>query len=128
MDIGAKSELERMVALLNEKVFGWPDGLCRLKLKLYDRPDLDGILAFIVLTYKCETAVRNTVMMPIPRNTVMMPIPPVTICWGGGADADAACEIALKKFENGSDLISKYLPFTAGSLAELKMKAAAYYG
>ena len=119
MDIGAKGELERMVALLNEKVFGWPDESRRLKLKLHDRPDLGGVLAFIVLTYNCETVVRNTVVMPIP---------PVTLCWGGGHTAAQACETAIRKFAAGSDLIREYLPFTAGSFAELKMKAAAYYG
>jgi hypothetical protein len=34
----------------------------------------------------------------------------------------------LKKFSAGSDLLRKYLPFTAGSLEELKLKATAYYG
>ena len=116
MDIGAKSELERMVALLNEKAFGRQDESRRLELKLHDRPDLGGVLAFIVLT---ETVVRNMVVMTIP---------PVTICWGGGHTADQACETAIRKFAAGSDLIGEYLPFTAGSFAELKMKAAAYYG
>ena len=119
MDIGAKCELERMIALLNEKAFGRPDESRRLKLKLRDRPELGGVLAFIVLAYNCETVVRNTVVMPIP---------PVTLCWGGGTTADSACETVIRKFAAGSDLIGEYLPFTAGSFAELKMKAAAYYG
>jgi len=113
----AKKELEGMVALYNEKAF---DPQEELRLKVSPRPDLGGVLVFLVVCQKKGAF--------IGRDTVVMPIPPVTICWGGGADADAACEIALKKLEEGSDLIGRYLPFTAGSLAELEMKAVAYYG
>ena len=115
--MSSEEELENMISLLNEKTFKEPGGF-KLELRLQERPDLDGVLAFIVLVQDGH----------IDRKTVVMPIPRITLCWGGGHTADLACETVIRKFAAGSDLIRKYLPFTAGSFAELKIKAAAYYG
>ena len=115
----SEEELKNMISLLNEKTFKEP-GDSKLELRLQERPDLNGVLAFIVLVQNGH--------VNIDRKTVFMPIPPITLCWGGGTTADLACETAIRKFAAGSGLIREYLPFTAGSLAELKMKAAAYYG
>lgn len=102
-----RKELERMIGLLNEKVFSYPQSLT---LDIKPRKDLGGVLAFLVL--KDEQSVAW--------------VPPVTVCWGGGSDADSACEIILKKFKAGSDLVMKYFPFTAGSAAELELKLAVF--
>jgi len=112
-------ELENMIKLLNEKTFKNP-GDSKLELRLHERPDLDGVLAFMVLVQ--DGHVNND------RKTVVMPIPPITLCWGGGHTADLACETVIRKFAAGSDLIRKYLPFTAGSVAELELKLAAAGG
>lgn len=117
--MSSEEELENMISLLNEKTFKEP-GDSRLELRLHERPDLNGVLAFIVLVQDGH--------VNIDRKSVVMPIPPITLCWGGGTTADSACETVIRKFAVSSDLIRKYLPFTAGSFAELKIKAAAYYG
>lgn len=111
--MNAEEELERMIEFLNEKVFEYPE---RLELRLQERPDIGGVLAFMVLI---QDGYVN-----IDRKTVVMPIPPITLCWGGGRTADLACETVIRKFAVGSDLIRKYLPFTAGSAAELELKLA----
>ena len=113
--MNAVEELRRMVELLNEKAFGEPGGF-KLELRLQERPDLGGVLAFIVLVQDGH--------VNIDRKTVFTPIPPITLCWGGGTTADSACETVIRKFAVGSDLIRKYLPFTAGSAAELEIKLA----
>ena len=46
--MNAEEELRLMVEFFNKKVFGEP-GSSRLELQIQDRPDLDGILVFIVL-------------------------------------------------------------------------------
>lgn len=115
LKMNAVEELRRMVELLNEKAFREP-GASRLELRLQERPDLDGVMAFIVLVQDGH--------VDIDRKTVFMPIPPITLCWGGGTTADSACETAIRKFAAGSDLIRECLPFTAGSLAELELKLA----
>lgn len=109
----SEEELKNMISLLNEKTFKEP-GDSKLELRLQERPDLDGVLAFIVLVQNGH--------VNIDRKTVYMPIPPITLCWGRGRTADLACETIIRKFAVGSDLIRKYLPFTAGSAAELKLK------
>ena len=55
-------------------------------------------------------------------------VPPITICWGGEADGDSTCGIVTGKFLEGTDLIKQYVPFTAGSFEELKLKVMAFYG
>ena len=107
--MNTEEELEGIVGFLNEKIFRYPQ---RLRLEIKNRPDLGGVLAFMVLS----------------EEPVVVPVPPITICWCGGEDVRSACEIMLRKFSAGSDLLRKYLPFTAGSLEELKLKATAYYG
>ena len=116
---GSEEELENMVKLLNEKAFKEP-GDSKLELRMQDRPDLGGVLAFIVLARDGH--------VDIGRKTVVTPVPPITLCWGGGRTADLACETVVRKFAAGSDLIREYLPFTAGSAAELEMKFAAFGG
>ena len=113
--MSSEEELENMIKLLNEKTFKNP-GDSKLELRLQERPDLDGVLAFIVLVQDGH--------VNIDRKTVVMPIPPITLCWGGGRTVDLACETVIRKFAVGSDLIRKYLPFTAGSAAELELKFA----
>lgn len=113
--MSSEEELENMIKLLNEKTFKKP-GDSKLELRMQERPDLDGVLAFIVLVQDGQ--------VNIDRKTVVMPIPPITLCWGGGRTANLACETVIRKFAIGSDLIRKYLPFTAGSAAELKLKLA----
>ena len=117
--MSSEEELENMISLLNEKTFGEP-GASQLELRLQERPDIDGVLAFIVLVQDGH--------VNIDRKTIIMPIPPITLCWGGGHTADLACKAVIEKFAAGSDMLRKFLPFTAGSLEELKVKAAAYYG
>ena len=46
--VSTEEELRHMVEFLNEKAFG-ESGSSRLELRMHDRPDLDGVLAFIVL-------------------------------------------------------------------------------
>ena len=46
--MNAEEELRLMIELLNKKAFGESDS-SRLELQIQDRPDLDGILVFIVL-------------------------------------------------------------------------------
>ena len=46
--MNAEKELRLMIELLNKKAFGEP-GSSRLELQAQDRPDLDGIMVFIVL-------------------------------------------------------------------------------
>ena len=53
----------------------------------------------------------------IDQKTIVMPIPPITLC-----------RAVIEKFSAGSDILRRFLPFTAGSLDELKVKAVAYYG
>lgn len=113
----SEEELKNMISLLNEKTFKEP-GDFKLELQLQERPDLDGVLAFIVLVQNGH--------VNIDRKTAYMPIPPITLCWGGGQTADLACETVIRKFAVGSDLIRKHLPFTAGSAAELEIKLAAF--
>ena len=117
--MNTEEELRHMVGLLNEKAFGEP-GASRLELRMHDRPDLDGVLAFIVLV--------QDGYVDIDQKTIVMPIPPITLCWGGGHTADLACQVVIEKFSAGSDILRRFLPFTAGSLDELKVKAVAYYG
>lgn len=117
--MSSEEELENMISLLNEKTFKEP-GDSRLELQLHERPDLNGVLAFIVLVQDGH--------VNIDRKSVAMPIPPITLCWGGGTTADSACKAVIKKFSASSDILRRFLPFTAGSLDELKVKAAAYYG
>jgi len=105
--MNARKELELMVKLINETVFEHPQ---KLELKIERRRDLGGILAFLNLTTK----------------TLQIPVLPTTICWGGAGDATSACGVIIKKFAEGSDLIRRYIPFTAGSAAELKMKLAVF--
>lgn len=117
--MSAEEELRRMVEFLNEKAFKEP-GASKLELRLQERLDLDGVLAFIVLVQNGH--------VNIDRKTVYMPIPPITLCWGGGHTADLACRVVIEKFSASGDMLHRFLPFTAGSLDELKVKAAAYYG
>lgn len=117
--MSSEEELKSMIKFLNEKAFREP-GASRLELQMHDRPDLNGVLAFIVLVQAGH--------VNIDRKTVVMPIPPITLCWGGGHTADLACKAVIKKFSASSDILRRFLPFTAGSLDELKVKAAAYYG
>lgn len=117
--MNTEKELRRMVKLLNEKAFG-ESGSSRLELRMHDRPDLDGVLAFIVLV--------QDGYVDIDQKTIVMPIPPITLCWGGGHTADLACKAVIEKFSAGGDILHWYLPFTASSLDELKIKAVAYYG
>ena len=56
--------------------------------------------------------------------------PPI-LAWGGAPGADGvetACAMALGRLKTGSAITRKYLPFTAGSLEELKLKLAALGG
>lgn len=117
--MNAEEELRRMIGFLNEKAFEEP-GDSKLELRVQRRPDLGGVLVFMVLVQSGH--------VDIGRKTVVMPVPPITLCWGAGNTAESACETALRKFTAGGDLTRKFLPFTAGSLDELKLKAAAYYG
>lgn len=117
--VSTEEELRSMVELLNEKAFG-ESGSSRLELQMHDRSDLDGVLAFIVLVQEEH--------VDIDQKTIVMHIPPITLCWGGGHTADLACQVVIEKFSAGSDILHRYLPFTAGSLDELKIKAVAYYG
>lgn len=117
--VSTEEELRHMVELLNEKAFGESDS-SRLELRMHDRPDLDGVLVFIVLV--------QDGYVDIDQKTIVMPIPPITLCWGGGHTADLACQVVIEKFSAGSDILRGFLPFTAGSLDELKVKVAAYYG
>ena len=87
---------------------------------MHDRPDLDGVLAFMVLVHDGY--------VDIDQKTIVMPIPPITLCWGGGHTIDSACSVVIEKFSAGNNMLRRFLPFTAGSLDELKVKAAAYYG
>lgn len=114
-----EKELRQMVGLLNEKALGRPVG-SRLELRLQKRFDIGGVLAFIVLVQDGR--------VDLGRKTVVVPVPPVTLCWGGGRTADLACKAVIEKFSAGSDMLRRYVPFTAGSLEELKLKAAACYG
>ena len=68
--MNTEEELRHMVGLLNEKAFGEP-GTSRLELRMHDRPDLDGVLAFIVLV--------QDGYVDIDQKTIVMPIPPITI-------------------------------------------------
>ena len=117
--MSTEEELRYMVELLNEKAFGESES-SHLELRIQDRPDLDGVLAFIVLVQDMYTN--------IDQSTVIMSIPPITLCWGGGHTVDLACRVVIEKFSAGSDILHRLLPFTAGSLDELKVKAAVYYG
>lgn len=112
--MNSEEELRGMVELLNEKAFGRPGEERRLELLLHDRPDLEGVVAFIVLQ---------------PKSLSVYHPPAITLCWGGGRTAEDACGVVLGKFaDGGGDILRKFLPFTAGSLDELKVKAAIYYG
>lgn len=105
--MNAKAELERMVDLLN----GWLSGRSqKLWLQFKRREDLDGVLVFLLLS-----AEKNSRF-----------VDDSCICWGGGHTDDQACERVIKKLADGSDSIREYLPFTAGSLEELKLKLAAF--
>ena len=117
--MNAEEELRLMIELLNKKAFGEP-GSSMLELQIQDRPDLDGILVFIVLVQSGH--------VDIGLETVVMPIPPMTLCWGGGHTIDSACRAVIEKFSAGNNMLRRFLPFTAGSLDELKVKAVAYYG
>lgn len=116
--VNAEEELRLMIELLNKKAFGEP-GSSRLELQTQDRPDLDGVLVFIVF-------VQNE-YVNIDGKTVVMPLP-LTLCWGGGHTIDSACGVVIEKFSASNNMLRRFLPFTAGSLDELKVKAAAYYG
>ena len=107
--MNARKELELMIKLLNEKVFEYPQ---KLELIIKRREDLGGVLAFLNLT----------------TETLQIPVPPATICWAGAGDAASACGVIIKKFAEGSGLIKRYIPFTAGSFEELRIKASAFYG
>ena len=117
--VSTEEELRHMVEFLNEKAFG-ESGSSRLELRMHDRPDLDGVLAFIVLV--------QDGYVDIDQKTIVMPIPPITLCWGGGHTADLACQVVIEKFSVGSNILRRYLPFTASSLDKLKIKAVTYYG
>ena len=116
--MNTEEELRLMIELLNKNVFREP-GSYRLELQTLDRPDLDGVFVFIVL-------VQNE-YVNIDGKTVVMPLP-LTLCWGGGHTIDLACRAVIEKFSAGNNMLRRFLPFTAGSLDELKVKAAAYYG
>ena len=116
--MNAEEELKLMIELLNKKAFGEP-GSSRLELQIQDRPDLDGILVFIVLVQSGH--------VDIGLEMVVMPIPPMTLCWGGDHTIDSACRAVIEKFSAGNNMLRRFLPFTAGSLDELKVKAAVYY-
>ena len=116
--MNAEEELRLMIGLLNKKAFGKPDS-SKLELQIQDRPDLDGVLVFIVF-------VQNE-YVNIDGKTVVMPLP-LTLCWGGGHTIDLACRVVIEKFSAGNNMLCRFLPFTAGSLDELKVKAVAYYG
>ena len=116
--MNAEEELRLMIELLNKKAFGEP-GSFKLELKIQDRPDLNGVLVFIVF-------VKNE-YVNIDSEIVVMPLP-FTLCWGGGHTIDSACRAVIEKFFAGNNMLRRFLPFTAGSLDELKVKAAAYYG
>ena len=116
--VNAEEELRLMIELLNKKAFGEP-GSSRLELQTQDRPDLDGVLVFIVF-------VQNE-YVNIDGKTVVMPLP-LTLCWSGDHTIDSACRVVIEKFSAGNNMLRRFLPFTAGSLDELKVKAAAYYG
>lgn len=116
--MNAEEELRLMIELLNKKAFGEP-GSPRLELKTQDRPDLNGVLVFIVF-------VQNE-YVNIDGKIVVMSLP-LTLCWGGGHTIDLACRVVIEKFSVGNNMLRRFLPFTAGSLDELKVKVAAYYG
>lgn len=113
--MSSKEELESMVGLLNEKVFGQPDDSRRLEFRLEYWPDLEGVIAFINLEYGHGKAAPDSIIMPIP---------PITLCFAGGRDVCSASAALLERFSTGGDLLRKFLPFTAGSLDELKLKMA----
>ena len=46
--MNAEKELRLMIELLNKKAFGESES-SRLEFRIQDRPDLDGIMVFIVL-------------------------------------------------------------------------------
>lgn len=106
MDIGAKGELERMVALYNETGLG-PGRELVVDLHVLSRQN--GAIAHVILDIEGWKK------------------PPI-LSWGYGADEDAACAMALERFKAGSDTMREYLPFKAGSLEELKLKLAALGG
>ena len=56
---------------------------------MHDRPDLDGVLAFMVLVQDGYA--------DIDQKTIVMPILPITLCWGGGHTADLACQVVIEK-------------------------------
>lgn len=116
--MNAEEELRLIVEFLNKKVFGEPD-YSKLELRTQDCPDLNGVLVFIVF-------VQNE-YVNIDGKTVVMPLP-LTLCWGGGHTIDSACRAVIEKFSAGGDILRRFLPFTAGSLDELKIKAVTYYG
>ena len=116
--MNAEEELRLMIGRLNKKACGKPDS-SKLELQIQDRPDLDGVLVFIVF-------VQNE-YVNIDGKTVVMPLP-LTLCWGGGHTIDLACRVIIEKFSAGNNMLRRFLPFTAGSLDELKVKAVAYYG
>lgn len=116
--MSAEEELRRMVEFLDEKAFG-ESGDSKLELRVQRRPDLGGVLIFMVLVHGGH--------VDIGQKTVVMPLP-LTLCWGGGHTIDLACRVVIEKFSAGNNMLRRFLPFTAGSLDELKIKVAAYYG
>ena len=116
--MNTEEELRLMIELFNKKVFREP-GSSRLELQIQYRPDLNGVLVFIVF-------VQNE-YVNIDGKTVVMPLP-LTLCWGGGHTIDLACRVVIEKCSAGNNMLRRFLPFTAGSLDELKVKVAAYYG
>lgn len=115
--MNAEEELRLMIELLNKKAFGESDS-SRLEFRIQDRPDLDGVMVFIVL-------VQNE-YVNIDGEIVVTPIT-FTLCWGGGHTIDLACRAVIEKFSAGNNMLHRFLPFTAGSLDELKVKATVYY-
>ena len=101
--MNAEAELRRVVEFIDGNLLERPR---HMKLKACPRPDLGGAMAF-VLVYEDSLSPGNAV------------------CWGMGRDVDAACGVALRQFAAQP---ARYVPFTFGSLEELKLKAAAYYG
>ena len=98
----AKDELEGMVALYNEAGLG-PDRELVVDLNILSRQN--GAIVHVILRIEGWKK------------------PPI-LSWGYGADKDAAYAMALEMFKAGSDTMRKYLPFTAGSAAELELKLA----
>lgn len=104
-NLSAKDELEDMVALYNEAGLG------------SDRE--------LVVDLRTAVSGRGAIVSVVLRIDGWKK-PPI-LAWGGApgpGGVEAACAIALGRLKAGSAVACKYLPFTASSLEELKLKLA----